>query len=182
MGELVFRLSVALALGQHMTTVFAMYLTVSYLPDDLQVSISGLIGHFPALSGAVPWNGLNRDPIVVVWALACYCAASLVTRGILSAIAHGPDRMSKYLGTTVLLCAPIPLILLHETWYDLLVADVFHLALQAFGWWFWWGTQVPEDRASDARIVWSKVGQLPAFDPLKYMRRKRGVFVGVSPG
>ena len=181
MGELVFRLSVALALAQHMTTLFVMYLTVSYLPDDLQVSISGLIGHFPALSGAVPWNGLNRDPIVVVWALACYCAASFMTRGILSAIAHGPDRLSKYLGTTVLLCAPIPLLVLHETWYDLLVADVFHLGLQAFGWWFWWGTQVPEDRASDARIVWSEVGQLPAFDPLKYMRRKRGVFVGVSP-
>lgn len=181
MGELVFRLSIALALCQHITTVSFMYLTVSYLPDELQQSIGGLIGHFPALSSAVPWNGVDRDAVVLMWALACYLAASVVTRGILLSVAHEADQMSRYMGTAVLVCAPMPLLLMHATWYEVLIADQFHLALQAFGWWFYWGTQVPQDRVTDARSVWNQIGHLREFDPLRYMRLKRGVFVGLTP-
>jgi hypothetical protein len=157
-----------------------MYLSVDYLAGNLQRSIHSLLQEWPALVDVVQWSGVDHDALFIAWVLACYLVSAVVTRGILYSIAHEPDPMSKYVGAIVLLCAPTPFLLMRATWFDLLVADVLHLALQAFGWWFWWGTQVPEDRVTDAREVWKHIGEQKEFNPLDHMRTKQGVFVGLN--
>lgn len=47
-------------------------------------------------------------------------------------------------------------------------------------WWSWIGTNPPRERLSDIREVWASVRQAKSFDPTRYMRLKKGVFIGLN--
>lgn len=180
MGELVMRLSVALAVGQQICSVLFMRMSIEWLPVESQRVLLSLFSRVPSLDGAVEWNGLDRDGVVWLWLIACHLGGFLITRTVLVLLAYPPESNSKWFGNFVFVCAPIPFLFLHGTWHELLVADLLHLALQSTGWWFYWETNIPAERPSDAREAWRENKEQEVFNPLKYMCLRRGVFVGLD--
>jgi hypothetical protein len=174
------RLSIVLAVGQQVIGLILMRISIDWLPDDSQILLSGLLSGMPPLGSAVEWNGLDHDGRVLVWVISCHLGGFLITRTVLLLLAYPPESYSKWFGNVVFVCASIPFLFLHETWHELLVADLLHLALQSTGWWFYWETNVPADRPSDAREVWGENKEQKVFNPLKYMCLRRGVFVGLN--
>lgn len=180
MGELVLRLSICLAVVQQVVTLLLMCLISNLLPDHLRTSLLGLVSGVPSLGSAVEWNGLDHDGWVLLWVVACHLVAFAITRAGLLLLVFHPPAISEWFGAGVFLFAPFPFLVMHGTWHDILIADLLHLALQSAGWWFWWGTNVPKDRPSDTRTVWGKTEQQKAFNPLRYMCLRLGIFVGLN--
>lgn len=179
---------------QQVGTITLAYMTIGYLPEVCIEGVHGLVAtFFSVLDPGQPVASITaqgivveevsylaQDMRVVIWFIACNVAAFVGAWGVLRLWTDPPSLAGRIFGWLVLVLSPLALVMLHETWHRLVSGYALSLVIQVGGWWNWIGTSTPTGRISDIREVWASVKKSKPFDPTRYMRLKKGVFVGLD--
>jgi hypothetical protein len=186
--------AMVLTLAQQVIGFLLCNMTLGYLPVEARQEIYGfLIKIFEVVDLAHPvasvgvqslvvsdLNHMVQDLRIVLWFSACNIAAFVAAWWLLRAVTNPPTSVSQTVGAMLLALSSTSIVLLHETWHRLVTGYVLFLVIQVAGWWCWIATNTPLDRISDIRETWAMARHRKLFNPLRYIRLKKGVFAGLD--